>query len=168
MGSKVADRVVAPVIPQPAIEQHAVLHEVMNRHELNCGHAELLQMANCMRMRQTRIGPANLRRQRLALLREAFDVQLVNDRFVQGNSGRRVAAPIEGRIDDDTARHEWSAVALIGHVGRRSVGPDHMPEDGGLVFDVTLNGERIRIQEQLRVVAAQAFVGAPGPFTRKP
>ena len=41
---EVADRVVAPVVAQPAIEQQRVLHELVDGQQLDGGDAELLQV----------------------------------------------------------------------------------------------------------------------------
>ena len=103
---EVADRVVTPVVAQAAIEQKPVMDEVMDRHQLDGRHAEILQRRDRRRMREAGIGAANLGRQLRVPLGEALDVDLVEDRLVQRVPRRRVAVPIEAPIGDDAARHE--------------------------------------------------------------
>src|SRR5713101_3235986 len=63
--------------------------------------------------RETGVSPAQLRRHFRVMGGEAFDVRLVNQRLVPGNARRRVVAPGERRIDDDTLRYAGGAVGLV-------------------------------------------------------
>src|SRR6185503_14481564 len=80
---KETDGVVAPVIPQTSIDQKAVVYEVMNRHELDGGDAELLQIFDRRWMPEAGVGAADLGWKILAQLGEAFDVQLVDHAAMQ-------------------------------------------------------------------------------------
>src|SRR5262245_39950718 len=80
---------------------------------------------------------------------------------MQRNPGWRVAAPVEGWIGDDTARHQRRAIVSVGCVGWRPVGCNHMPENGRLVLDIAVNGAGVRIEEELRRIATQSVIGTP-------
>ena len=44
MGGEITDRVVAPIIPYPPVDQALVVHELMDGHELDGGDAEPLEV----------------------------------------------------------------------------------------------------------------------------
>ncbi|OPZ08098.1 MAG: hypothetical protein BWZ08_01406 [candidate division BRC1 bacterium ADurb.BinA292] len=108
-----ADRVVAPVIAQPALEQVRVVHELVDRHQFHGRHAQALQIIHGGRMRQAGVRPAHLLRHVGMALCEALDVQLVDDRFVQRDLGAQIVAPRKRRVDHDRTRHERRAVGGV-------------------------------------------------------
>ena len=57
-----ADRVVAPVVAQAALEQEAVVDELVDRQQLDRGDAELLEVVDRRRVREARVGAAQLSR----------------------------------------------------------------------------------------------------------
>ena len=62
MRGEIADRVVAPVVAQPALEQERVVDELMDGQELDRGDAERLQMLDRRRMREPGVRSAQLLR----------------------------------------------------------------------------------------------------------
>ena len=55
-----ADRVVAPVVAQPALDQVAVVDELMHRHQLDGADAEARQVIERRRMGEAGVGAAQL------------------------------------------------------------------------------------------------------------
>jgi hypothetical protein len=53
------DRVVAPVVTQPLIEQMTVLDKLVHRHQLDRGHPKIDEVLDRRRMRQAGIGAAD-------------------------------------------------------------------------------------------------------------
>ena len=53
-----ADRVVAPVLPQAAVEQEALVHELVHRQQLDGRDAEREQVLDHSRMRDAAVGAA--------------------------------------------------------------------------------------------------------------
>src|SRR5258708_20102320 len=70
-------------------------------------------MFNRGRMRQPGIGAKQSGRDLRMPHREAFDVQLVNYRFVPWDVQLGIIAPVKVAIDDDALRDERSAVAIV-------------------------------------------------------
>ena len=83
MRGEESDGVVAPEVPQPPLDQKALVHEMVNRHQLDCRDAEALQILDRRRVCQARIGAAHLRGQIVPPRGEALDVQLVDHALVQ-------------------------------------------------------------------------------------
>ncbi len=95
-GSEPCDRVVAPVIAQPALAQELFADEGLARQQLDRGHADGLQVLDHGCHREAQIFSAPLRRHRGVQLRKAFDMQLVDERIAPRNGGRPIVAPVEG------------------------------------------------------------------------
>ena len=76
---EVADGIVAPVVIQPPVAEDLVIHMLVNRQQFQRGNAELLEIVDGRGARQSGVGAPDILRQRLAELREPFDVNLVND-----------------------------------------------------------------------------------------
>ena len=72
LGYKEAERVVAPVIPQAALDEIAVIEKGMDGQEFDRADAELLQMRDRPGLRQSAKRAARFRGDIVALLREAF------------------------------------------------------------------------------------------------
>ena len=62
LGREEADRVVAPVVAQPPLDQMAVVDERVHRQQLDRGDAEALQVVDHRRGRQAGVGAAQRRR----------------------------------------------------------------------------------------------------------
>ena len=110
---KKADRVVAPVVPQPALDQCSLIDERVHRHQFDRRNAEPPQMLDGRWRRHRRIGAAQRRGDVGMTTREAAHVHLVDDGLVPGNGRRPIVVPCERRFDDAAFRHSACAVAAI-------------------------------------------------------
>ena len=90
-----ADRVVAPVVAQPALDQVAVVDEGVHRQQLDRGDAELAQIVDHRGARQAAEGAARSLGHLGMAHREALDVHLVDDRLVPGPLGGPVAPQVK-------------------------------------------------------------------------
>ncbi len=108
-----ADAVVAPVVAQAALDQRLVVDELVNGHQLDRGDAQALQMRDHRRGRQAGIGSAKLRPDRGMQLREALDVQFVDDRVLPRRLRPDIVAPGERGVDHAALGHRRCAVARI-------------------------------------------------------
>ena len=72
---------------------------MVHRHQLDGRDAELVQVLDRRLGRQRRVGAAQLLRHVRVQLREALDVQLVDQRLVPRRARRPIVAPGERRID---------------------------------------------------------------------
>ena len=100
VGREVADRVVAPVVAQAALDETVVVHELVHRHQLQRGDAEPLEMVDGRRRRDSGVGATQLRRDVRMAAGEALDVHLVDHRVVHGRARRVVAVPVEPAVGD--------------------------------------------------------------------
>ena len=90
-----ADRVVAPVVRQPLLLEVGVVDELVDRHELDGGDAEVLEVVDDDRLGEARVGAAQVLRHLGVEPGEALDVGLVDDRVVVLVGRRAVVAPVE-------------------------------------------------------------------------
>src|SRR5580692_3828590 len=79
LGSKVRERVVAPVIDEPALDEWPILHDRMYRQELDRGDAQALQVSDDVLVAQRRRATAHGVRNALMAHGQAAQVRLVND-----------------------------------------------------------------------------------------
>src|SRR3954447_16699385 len=84
---------------------------MVDRQELHRGDAQIAQIGDGRRVRQTQIGAAQFGRDLRKETAEPLDVRLVDNGLAPGNSWRGITSPVERRIDDDAARHRGSIVA---------------------------------------------------------
>ena len=113
MRGEEADRVVAPVVRQAALDEVVVLHELVHRHQLDGGDAELLQVLDHHRVGERGVGAADLLGDVRVGHGEALDVRLVDDRLVVGRARVAVVLPVEERVDHDRLHHVRGAVELV-------------------------------------------------------
>ena len=109
------DGVVPPVVAQPLLQQVAVVEEGVHRQQLDRGDAQLLEVGDHRRRGEPGVGAAQLRRQVRVAGGEPLDVQLVDDRVVEGDVGAAVVAPVESAVDDDPLGHAPGVVLLVAH-----------------------------------------------------
>ncbi len=113
LGREEPDRVVAPVVSLSALDEVPILNERMDRHQLDRGDTEALQVLDRRLARKPRVRAAQrLRNLRMGLC-EAFHVQLVDDRLAPRRARRAIVAPTERGIDDFAARHSGRIVPAI-------------------------------------------------------
>jgi hypothetical protein len=96
-----ADRVVAPIIAESAVDQMPIVDELMHGHQFDGAHTERAEIVDGIRVRESGIRAAELRRDIRHPRGEAFDVQLVNLRQMQRGVGATVVTPIEGVVHHD-------------------------------------------------------------------
>ena len=77
--------VVAPVVAQPLLQQGAVLDELVDRHQLDRGDAELGQVVGDRGVGQAGVRAAQLLGDVGVQLGQPLDVGLVDDRLVVGD-----------------------------------------------------------------------------------
>ena len=112
-GREEADRVVAPVVRQAALDEVVVLHELVHRHQLDGRDPELLQVLDHHGVGQRGVGAADLLGDVRVGHGEALDVRLVDDRLVVGRARVAVVLPVEERADHDRLHHVRGAVELV-------------------------------------------------------
>jgi hypothetical protein len=113
VGREEAERVVAPVVGEVALHQHAVVDEVLHREELDRGHAEGLQVIQHLLDAQSREPALRLRRHVRMAARVAGDVHLVDEAVVGRVVRPAVVAPVEVRVDHLALGHHRGAVAPV-------------------------------------------------------
>ena len=101
MRREVADRVVAPVVRQSLGLERCIVRELLDRHELDRGDAQLRQVLDNRGVRHACVGAAQLLRDVRVAHRHALDVGLVDDRLGVVVARAAVALPVEEGVDDD-------------------------------------------------------------------
>ena len=152
------ERVVAPVVAQPLLQQRAVLDELVDRHQLDRGHAQLGQVVG-----DRRVGEAGVRAPQLlgdvgVELGESLDVGLVDDRLVVGDVEGPVTLPVEERVDHDAVRHVRGGVVVVARVRVAEV----VAEQRLVPVDLAAGGLGVGVEQQLVRVAPQPARGVPG------
>jgi len=159
-----ADGVVAPVVAQAALLQRVVVHELVHRHELDRGDAQVLQVLDHHRVDEPRVRPPDLLGDVRVRHRHALDVRLVDHRLVVGDAQRAVPRPVEERVHHHRPRH---VRRRVGGVERARV-PEPVAEDGLVPAHVPVDGLGVRVQQQLRRVAAQPGLRLVRPVHAEP
>ena len=153
-----ADRVVAPVVRQPPVEQERLGHVLVHRQQLDGGDAQVLQVRDRGLVTQPGVGPAQLRRYAGMAHGEALDVHLVDHRVRIPVPGPVAVLPVERRVHDQAPWHvrrgvEGARGVRVAHVVAVHLGPER---------DRSADGPRVGVKEQLGRVAAQALRRVPG------
>ena len=164
MRREVPDRLVAPVVGQPALDQEVVRHVLVHGQQLDGGHAEAGQVLDDGVVPEPGVGPA----QRLGHPRmahgEAPDVRLVHDRVAEAVPGGLVGTPAEHRVGDQAERHVPGRVERARRVGVAPLVVEHL----GPERHPAPHRPHVRIEQQLGRVAAQSPAGIPGPVDAVP
>ena len=158
MGREEGDRVVSPVVAQPALDEVVVLDELVHRHQLDRRHAEIVEMLHDRRMGDRGVGAAQFRRDLRVEHRHAADVGFVDDGLVQRCVRRAVVAPVEVRVADDRLRDVTSGVGVV--APRRIV--ELVAEARRVPVDVAGDCLGVRVEQQLVRVAPQTAERLPG------
>ena len=171
---EVPDRVVAPVVGQPAVGQEPLGDVLVHREQLDRGDPEVAQVAGHGLVPEPGVGAAQLGRHVRVALGEALRVQLVDDGVGVGMARLGVARPVVALLGDDQGPGD-----VRGRVGAR--GPGRVgrvvPEQRVAVGHGAGDGPGVGVDEELGRVAAQAAggverpvdpvpVGLPGPDAR--
>ena len=165
---EVADGVVAPVVRHALGREVRLGDDLVHREQLDGGDAEVPEVVDDGRGGQAGVRPAQLLGDPVVQLREALDVQLVDDGVGPLRLRRAVVAPVEVVDHDDGLRHERGRVALV--AGRRlgrdglgvvaRLGPD-VAVEGVVELDLARHRERVRVEQQLGRVEPKAPARLP-------
>src|ERR1700733_9741567 len=90
-----------------------VVDEVVNRQQLHGRDAEVLQVSDIRGMAQASVGTAQLFGNCRVVDGEAAYVDFIDDGVGERDAQSSVAAPVEGRIDDDGFRNARPAVVFV-------------------------------------------------------
>ena len=156
---EVPDRVVAPVVGQPALEQERLGHVLVHRQQFHRGHAEPGQVVGDRLVREPGVGAAQVLGHVRVAHGEPLDVRLVDDRVRVAAPRRLVVAPLEPAVGDDAARHVPGRVQRARRVRVRRVVVEHLGPERHL----TVHRPRVRVEQQLGRVAAQPAARVPRP-----
>ena len=157
-----ADRRVAPVVRQPSLVDEALLHDLVHREQLHRRDAERGQVLDGRVGGEAGVGAAQILAHAGMPLREALDVQLVDDGLVPRGLERPVALPVEAGVDDDAAGHRDRVVGLVRHLA--PVRPGRPVREGvrGLPAHAAVDRLGVGIEQQLGGVEAVSALGCVG------
>jgi hypothetical protein len=161
-----ADRRVAPVVRQPAVDEEGLVGDVVNGQQLDGRDAERLQVLERGRVGEPRVGAAQVLAHVRVELREALDVHLVDDQLVQRDVGAAVALPVEAGVDHHALGDRGRVVLVVelevGLLDRPAVGR-HVGQHVGLApAHRPLDRLGVGIEQQLARVEAVARPGVVG------
>ncbi len=89
LGREEVDAVIAPIIPEAAIDQGLLIQERVDRHQLHCRDPQIFQVIEDNRMSQAGVGAADLLGNLRMAFRESLDVHFVDHLSWKGVSGGR-------------------------------------------------------------------------------
>jgi hypothetical protein len=164
---EVADRVVAPVVGQAAVDQEPLGDVLVHRQQLDRGDAEVAQVAGRGLVPEPGVAAAQLRRHVRVALGEPLDVHLVDDGIGVGASRRRVALPVVGPLGDVDHQRPGDVRGRVdprrpGRVGRV------VPEQRVAVRHGSGQGAGVRVDQELARIAAQPPGGVERPVDPVP
>ena len=158
------DRVVTPVVGQPAGLQVVLGHELVHRHQLDRGDAQPGQVLDDRGMGDPGVGAPLLGRHVRVAQGQAADVRLVDDGLVVRDPRGPVVPPVEERVDDHVRRHVRRAV----HGVQRGRVAEAVAEHRLVPPHLAVDGLAVRVEQQLGRVAAvpaRGVVGAVHPVS---
>ena len=154
-----ADRVVAPVVRQPPLDQERLGHVLVDREQFDGGDAEVKQVRDGGLVAQAGVGPAQRRGDVRVAHGEALDVDLVQDRVRVAVPGPLVVLPAERRVDDQAPGHVPGGVQAARLAGVGRVLAEHLRPER----DRSADRLGVGVEQQLGRVAPQALGRVPGP-----
>ncbi len=113
IGRKKADRVVAPIIAEAAVDQMAVVDRGMDRQQLDRGDAEPEQVVDHRRRSEAGKSAAMLGVDAGVAFGDAAHAELENDRLFPRDLRPPLLAPGKGGLDDPAFRDKARIVAPI-------------------------------------------------------
>ena len=144
---EVADRVVAPVVGEAPLDEHALGYRVLHREQLHGRDPQVDEVVEDGVVREARVRATQLGRDRRMQRGDPLDVRLVDDGVGVRTPPRARGERPEPRlphVHHDTAGHGRGGVARVVVVQLRTES------------DVAVNRTRVRVEEQLRRVGADA------------
>src|SRR3954453_12011128 len=136
----------------------------MHRQQFDCGDAEILQVLDRHRVRETCIRAAQFLRYLCVRAAESFDVGFVDDGAVPRRVRRTIVSPVEERIDDDALGNERRAIEVVLRV--LGIG-EVIRKDRFAPVPQALNRFRVRIEEYFRWIEPLTVVWRPGAVDAK-
>ena len=110
---KKPDRVIAPVVGEPAIDKVFVADEMMNRQQLDGRDTQILQMLDHRRRRESGIGATQVLRNVRMSGCKPFHMQFIDHRPIPTRSQQLVSAPGEGLVDHHTFGYIPGIIFLV-------------------------------------------------------
>ncbi len=163
VGGEEADRRVAPVVREAALEQERLVDDVVDGQQLDRGHPEVAQVVQGRLRGETRVGAAQVVAHLRVQHREALDVRLVDHRLVQRRVRPAVALPVEARVDHHRLGHGVDVVLVVAlEVGVLVVGRHVGQHVGRVPLHGAVDRLRVRVEQQLGRVEAGAGLGVVG------
>ena len=141
-------RVVAPVVAQPHLDQRAFADGFLHGQQFHGRHAEALQVGDGGRTGHAFIGAAQLGRHVGVRLGEALDVRLVDDAFAHRDVRAVVALPVELVHAGDHGLGHVGGVVI--HLGVRTIQMGLMP------LELAVQAPGVGVQQQAGRVVAQS------------
>ncbi len=149
-----ADRVVAPVVREARVREPVVVHELVDGHQFERRHPQLLQVPDHRRVRQARVRAPQLLGEVRVQHRQALHVGLVDDRVVVLGARAPVVAPVEVRVDHDRGHRVRAGVEVVARVRL----PERVAVHRLAPLDPPRHRARVGVEQQLRRVAAQPLL----------
>ena len=164
LGREVAQRGVTPVVGQVPLGQERLGHRGVDRQQLDRGDPQALEVLDRHRVRQARVGAAQLLGHARQLVGQALDVGLVDDGAFAGHArARHHREGVTGDHADDrvTGRVQVGGSPRLCR-GDQVVG-DLVGVDGRAQVHLSVQGAGIGVQQQLAGVVEQPLVRVPRP-----
>ncbi len=153
-----ADRIVAPVVGETAVDQVPIPDKGVDRKQLHGGNAELPDILHDFRVSE-RLERTTIRlRNRGMAHRVPPRVHLVDDRLIPRAFRFRAAAPGEGVVNNLTLGHERGAIPGV----ERQIsvgGPDLVGEERIVPVDRAAKRAGVRVHQQLVGIEAVPGIG---------
>ena len=131
------------------------MQELVNRHQLDRGDVQRLEMVDDRGVAQAGIGTAELLGDAGVRLRHALDVGLVDHCLVVGRARCAVGRPLEERVDHHAGHGVAERVDLgRGPAGDQVVGLQVIGEQGLGEVEVAVKRLAVRVEQQLARIAA--------------
>ena len=159
---EVTNGVVAPVVGQPGGTEESLRHGLVHREQLDRGDAEPDEVLDDGIVGEPGVGSSLVGRYTGMQLGVSLGVQLVEDGVADTTRRVDVAAPVEGRVDDDAARHRIGRV----DVARRTRVVLGVSEHARSEPHRAACRPGVRIEEQLGLHAAKSAGRIPRPGGR--
>ena len=162
LGGEEGEGGVSPVVRQASFSEEGLVALSVDGEQLDGGDAQVLQVGHGGRVGQTRVGTAQLRGHAGHVLREALDVDLVDDGRFPRNAG--LGGDREGRLDDHRARHVRRRVdggAAQGVLGGVQLVVDAVRVDRRLHVHDAVDTTAVGIEEELMRVVELTPVRVP-------
>ena len=156
-----ADRRVAPVVGEPPVGEERLVGDVVDRQQLDGGHAERLEVLDRGLRGQSGVRAAQVLANAGVAHREALDVRLVDHRLVHRRVGRAVVLPLEAIVDDHALRDRQRVVGGVHHevgvVAGTRVG---LVREHVAAAEAHLALDRLRVRVDQQLVRVEAVAGA--------